>query len=76
MEGLNVISLDGGSYFFNLNILANLMLQKKEKIESKPTFVRWIWNTLKDLGEVICITGAYEEEILGNEKTVEISHKV
>ena len=81
MEGIDIISLDGGSDFFNLNILTILMLQKerkrKEEIESKknPTFGRWIWNTLKDLGEVICITRAYGEKILGNEKTVEISHK-
>ena len=39
MEGIDIISLDDGSAFFNLNNLTNLMLQqereKKEKIESK-----------------------------------------
>ena len=81
MEGLNVISLDGGSYFFNLNILINLRLQqerkKKEEIESKekPTFGKWIWNTLKDLGEVICITREYGEKIARYEQTVDVYHK-
>ena len=81
MDSIDIISLDGGSDFFNLNNLTNLMLQqerkKKEEIESKekPTLGRWIWNTMKDLGEVILKSETYEEEILWNEKTIEISHK-
>ena len=81
MEGITIISLDDGSDFFNLNNLTNLMLQqerkKKEEIESKekPTFGRWIWNTMKDLGEVILKSEVYEEDILENETTIEISHK-
>ena len=39
MGGINIISLDGGSDFFNLNILTNLSLlkevRKAEEIESK-----------------------------------------
>ena len=59
MDSESIISLDGGSDFFNLNNLTNLMLQKEReknaKIESQknPTFGRWIWSTLKDLAEVI-----------------------
>ena len=81
MEGLRIISLDDGSDFFNLNILINLRLQqerrKKEEIESKkkPIFGRWIWKTLKDLGEVLCISRVYGEKIASFEQTVDISYK-
>ena len=56
------ISLYQGSDFINLTKLTALMLQKeKEKnarIESlkEPTFGRWIWRTLKDIGEWIFIS--------------------
>ena len=47
MEGITIISWDGGSDFFNLNILTNLSLlkevRKEKEIESKkPAFGRWI----------------------------------
>ena len=56
------VSLYRGSDFINLTKLTALMLQKvREKnaeIESKkkPTFGRWFWNTLKDIGEWIFIS--------------------
>ena len=80
MGGISIISLDGGSDFFNLNILTNLSLlkevRKAEKIESeKPAFGRWIWNKLKDVGEVICISRIKGNKISWHEQTVEVYFK-
>ena len=35
MESIDIISLDGGSDFFNLNNLTNLMQQKERKKNEK-----------------------------------------
>ena len=81
MEDLNYISLYGGSDFFNLTILTNLMLQKEReknsRIESlkKPTFGRWIWSTLKDIGEGILKIEGYREKVLWDEGTIEVSYR-
>ena len=67
------ISLYHGSDFINLTKLTALMLQKERekyaKIESQkePTFGRWIWKTLKDIGEWILISEKSKTKILGNE---------
>ena len=77
MEGITIISLEDGSDFFNLDILANLSLlkevRKAQKIESeKPAFERWSWNKLKAVGEVICVTRERGSRIFWREQTAEV----
>jgi hypothetical protein len=77
MEGITIISLKDGSYFFNLDILANFSLlkevRKAKKIESeKPAFEKWIWNKLKAVGEVICVTRDRGSTISWREQTTEV----
>ena len=80
MGGITIISLEDGSDFFNLDILTNLSLlkevRKEKEIESKkPAFGRWIWNKLKDVGEVICISRIKGNKISWHEQTVELYFK-
>ena len=77
MEGPTIISLRDGSHFFNLDILANFSLlkevRKARKIESeKPAFRRWIWNKLKAVGEVICVTRDRGSKISWRDQTAEV----
>ena len=77
------ISLYDGSDFINLTKLTALMLQKEReknaRIESlqKPTFGRWIWRTLKDIGEWILYSEKSETKVRGNEGegTIETSQR-
>ena len=74
------VSLYQGSDFINLTKMTALMLQKERvknaKIESQkePTFGRWIWKTLKDIGEWIFISEKSKTKIRGDEGegTIEI----
>ena len=67
------VSLYRGSDFINLTKLTALMLQKvrvkNAEIESKkpPTFGRWFWNTLKDIGEWIFFSERSNAKVRGDE---------
>ena len=63
-----------GSDFINLTKLTLLVLQKKKEENAKnesqkeSTFGSWIWETLRNIGEKIHVTGKLESKTTGTKK--------
>ena len=66
------------SDFINLTKLIRLVLTKKkeekkeEESKRESTVGSWVWETLKNIGEKICVSGKYKASIEGTRKKTDM----